>query len=323
MLATLSSATLLGAGGRPVTVEVHVSPGLPAFSIVGLPDEACRESRDRVRAALLSSSLPWPLKRVTVNLAPGDVRKGGSGLDLPIAIGLLVANGALEPEAVAGHGFLGELGLDGTVRRVPGIVPLVDATAGDTVVVPAGCGREAALGGARCRAPRRNVGRPGGGVAARGRLARRPAVGTARVDTRPARPRRRPRSAGRPPCPRGRGRGRPPPLDGRPAGVGQIDARPPSRRPATAAARRPRARGHHDPLGGGRRAASRRPHHPTTATGSSPRRVRRRARRRRQARCCGRARCRSRIGACCSSTSSASSPRRCSTASASPSRRVW
>ncbi|MEP6661977.1 MAG: YifB family Mg chelatase-like AAA ATPase [Acidimicrobiales bacterium] len=145
MLATLSSATLFGARGRPVTVEVHVSPGLPAFSIVGLPDEACRESRDRVRAALLSSSLPWPLKRVTVNLAPGDVRKGGSGLDLPIAIGLLVANGALEPEAVAGHGFLGELGLDGSVRRVPGIVPLVDATSGDTIIVPAGCGREAAL----------------------------------------------------------------------------------------------------------------------------------------------------------------------------------
>src|ERR1039458_1035117 len=102
MLACISAATLTGAVGRPVSVEVHVSNGLPGFTVVGLPDAACREARDRVRATLLSSGLPWPLRRVTVNLAPSGVRKTGAGFDLPIAIGLLVAVGELYPAAVAG-----------------------------------------------------------------------------------------------------------------------------------------------------------------------------------------------------------------------------
>ena len=127
MLATIPSATLLGVEGQPVTVEVHVSNGIPGFTVVGLPDASCRESRDRVRAALLSSSLGWPLRRITVNLAPSGVRKGGAGLDLAIAVGVLVATGELAPEAVAGLSFLGELGLDGAVRCVTGVVPLVDA----------------------------------------------------------------------------------------------------------------------------------------------------------------------------------------------------
>ena len=93
MLAAISAATLTGAVGRPVSVEVHVSNGLPGFTIVGLPDAAVREARDRVRAAVLSSGLPWPLRRVTVNLAPSGVRKGGAGLDLAIAVGVLVATG--------------------------------------------------------------------------------------------------------------------------------------------------------------------------------------------------------------------------------------
>jgi magnesium chelatase family protein len=130
-----------------VAVEVHVSKGLPSYNVVGLPDAACRESRDRVRAALLSSGLPWSLRRVTVNLAPSGVRKGGPGLDLPIAMGLLVASGELEGEAVAGCGFLGELGLDGSLRRVPGIVPLVAALATRVVVVPPDCFAEAAAVG--------------------------------------------------------------------------------------------------------------------------------------------------------------------------------
>ena len=83
MLAAVASATLSGAVGRAVSVEVHVSNGLPGFTIVGLPDAAVREARDRVRAAVLSSGLPWPLRRVTVNLAPSGIRKGGAGLDLP------------------------------------------------------------------------------------------------------------------------------------------------------------------------------------------------------------------------------------------------
>ena len=147
MIATVPSATLLGVDGRPVVVEVHVSSGLPGFTVVGLPDAACRESRDRVRAALLSSDLSWPLRRVTVNLAPSGVRKGGPGLDLPIAIALLVAAGDLEPEAVGTTAFVGELGLDGSLRRVPGMVPLVDALTSLAVVVPTACVAEASLVG--------------------------------------------------------------------------------------------------------------------------------------------------------------------------------
>ena len=147
MIATIPSATLLGVEGTPVAVEVHVSNGLPGFTVVGLPDASCRESRDRVRAALLSSGLTWPLKRVTVNLAPSSVRKGGAGLDLPIAVGLLVASGDLAGEAVAGCGFVGELGLDGSIRRVPGMVPLVAALSTRVVVVPPDCFAEASVVG--------------------------------------------------------------------------------------------------------------------------------------------------------------------------------
>ena len=147
MIATVPSATVLGVDGSPVMVEVHVGPGLPSFNLVGLPDAACRESRDRVRAALNSSQLPWPTRKVTVNLAPSGVRKGGPGLDLPIAIGLLVANGELGPEDVGTTAFVGELGLDGSLRRVPGMVPMVDAIASVAVVVPTACIAEASLVG--------------------------------------------------------------------------------------------------------------------------------------------------------------------------------
>ncbi|NBP50639.1 MAG: ATP-dependent protease, partial [Actinobacteria bacterium] len=121
---SVRSATLLGIHGEPVDVEVHVGGGLPGFSIVGQPDEACRESRDRVRAALLSSGLPWPNRRVTINLAaPVPHRKGGSGLDAAIAVGLLVVQEVL-PAGVAGsHAFIAELGLDGALRGVAGAVP--------------------------------------------------------------------------------------------------------------------------------------------------------------------------------------------------------
>lgn len=145
MLAIVSSATVLGVDGRPVTVEVHVSSGLPAFTIVGLPDTACREARDRVRSALLSSELTWPNRRVTVNLAPSGLRKVGSGLDLAIAIGLLIAMEDVPAAAIDGLGFLGELGLDGSLRPVPGMVSLVEALASETAVVPLGAAAEAAL----------------------------------------------------------------------------------------------------------------------------------------------------------------------------------
>jgi len=145
--AIIPSATLLGVDGTSVSVEVHLSNGLPSYTVVGLPDAPCRESRDRVRAALLSSGFKWSLKRVTVNLAPSGLRKGGPGLDLPIAIGLLVEASELEPEAVAGCGFVGELGLDGSIRRVTGVVPLVAAICSRVVVVPPECFAEAAVVG--------------------------------------------------------------------------------------------------------------------------------------------------------------------------------
>src|SRR5271169_954055 len=145
MLAAVASATLSGAVGRPVSVEVHVSNGLPGFAIVGLPDAAVREARDRVRAAVLSSGLPWPLRRVTVNLAPSGLRKGGAGLDLPIAVGLLVATGEVPPACTEGLAFCGELGLNGSLRHVPGMIALADATAPLGLVVPLCDVREGAL----------------------------------------------------------------------------------------------------------------------------------------------------------------------------------
>ena len=137
MFASVPSATILGAEGYPVVVEVHVGGGLPAFSMVGLPDESCREARDRVRAAIESTDRSWPQKRIVVNLAPPRHRKVGSGLDLAMAVGVLVAAGDIEPTAVRGLGFVGELGLDGSVRGVPGVAPMVGVLGELDVVVPA------------------------------------------------------------------------------------------------------------------------------------------------------------------------------------------
>ncbi len=145
MLATVASATLVGVDGYPVAVEVHVANGLPGFRVVGLPDASCREARDRARAAVVSSGFRWPQRRVTVNLAPSGLRKGGPGLDLPIALGVLAADGQLEPELLRGRAFVGELGLDGTLRPVAGTLPLVAAVAEPEVVVPASSLGEARL----------------------------------------------------------------------------------------------------------------------------------------------------------------------------------
>src|ERR1700730_15803633 len=144
MLASVWSATLLGIDGRLVAVEVHVSNGLPAYNVVGLPDAAGREARERGRAAELASPMP----RVTVNLAPGALRKSGAGFELAVALGLLLASAELPDGCLDGAGVLGELGLDGSLRPVPGTLALVDAfrRAGLTrVVVPAENAGEAAL----------------------------------------------------------------------------------------------------------------------------------------------------------------------------------
>lgn len=145
MLATIPSATLLGVDGLPVRVEVHVSNGLPGFTIVGLPDTACRESRDRVRAAVLSSGLTWPQRRITVNLAPSALRKNGAGLDLPMALGVLAADGQVPLDALANLGAVGELGLDGCIRAVPGLVCVAPAVDAEIFVVPMASHAEACL----------------------------------------------------------------------------------------------------------------------------------------------------------------------------------
>ncbi len=143
MFAAVSSATLLGVEGHRVTVEVHVSAGLPGFTVVGLPDEVCRESRDRVRAAVMSSGFGWPQKKITVNLAPSSQRKVGSGLDLAMAIGVLIADEVIPALRADQFGFIGELGLDGTLRAVPGVVPLVAALDGVSPVVSVASRHEA------------------------------------------------------------------------------------------------------------------------------------------------------------------------------------
>ncbi len=123
MLARVFSAALNGIDGYPVTVEVDFRAGLPAFSIVGLPDAAVRESRERVIAAIKNSDLAFPLQRITVNLAPAHIRKEGPSFDFAIAIGILAAAGVVPQETWQEHAFLGELSLDGTLRPGTGVLP--------------------------------------------------------------------------------------------------------------------------------------------------------------------------------------------------------
>ena len=144
-MATIRSAVLQGVIGQAVDVEVHVTTGLPGFTVVGLPDASCRESRDRVRAAVESSKLDWPKGRVTVNLAPGGVRKEGSGLDLAIAVAVLVAEGELTKEQTEKFAFVAELSLDGSLRRVPGTLSLVESVGRPCVVVASDAHAEASL----------------------------------------------------------------------------------------------------------------------------------------------------------------------------------
>jgi magnesium chelatase family protein len=143
MFASIASAMVFGAEGYPIQVEVQVSKGLPGFRMVGRPDETTREARDRARAALQSSGIDWPSANITVNLAPSSDRKSGSGLDLALAIGVLVAIEVIPSEAVEGLAFLSELGLDGSLRPVAGIVPMVGVLGELDVVVPVACAVEA------------------------------------------------------------------------------------------------------------------------------------------------------------------------------------
>ncbi len=147
MLAKLHSASLLGIDAYPVEIEVDVSSGLPAVNIVGLPDTAVKEARERVKAALKNSGFPFPDDRVTVNLAPADIKKEGAGFDLPIALGILGALRIIKPENLPQYLFIGELALDGSIRHSRGILPiaLLSREMGKSIVVPHPNAREAGI----------------------------------------------------------------------------------------------------------------------------------------------------------------------------------
>jgi magnesium chelatase family protein len=125
MLSKVLSASVIGIDAYAVEVEVDIaSRGLPHFSLVGLPDAAVKESRDRVRAALKNIGFLFPLKQITVNLAPADLKKEGSSFDLPIAIGIIAAEGVLDSGSVEGYLFTGELSLDGKIKPVRGALSM-------------------------------------------------------------------------------------------------------------------------------------------------------------------------------------------------------
>ena len=129
MLANTQTCAVIGLDGYVVQVEVDISAGLPAFNIVGLPDTAVQEAKERVRAALRNSGCEFPLRRITVNLAPADLKKEGPSYDLPIAVCMVLSSGQVESipaEAV----FLGELSLDGTLRHTKGILAMVSVARG-------------------------------------------------------------------------------------------------------------------------------------------------------------------------------------------------
>ena len=125
MLSKVLSSALLGINAYIVDVEVDISAGLPVFSIIGLPDNAIKESKDRVKAAIKNSGYEFPSRKITVNLAPADVKKEGSLFDLPIAIGVLTAIGTIKHEKVNDSIFLGELSFDGRIKPVRGVLPMV------------------------------------------------------------------------------------------------------------------------------------------------------------------------------------------------------
>jgi magnesium chelatase family protein len=146
MFAQVSTVAFLGIDARPVDVQVQIGAGLPRFTIVGLPDKAVAESKERVNAALCSIGLGLPSKRITVNLAPADLPKEGSHYDLPMAVGLMIASGALPGEEIADYVVFGELGLDASIASVAGCLPAaIGANAlGKGLICPFACGAEAA-----------------------------------------------------------------------------------------------------------------------------------------------------------------------------------
>jgi magnesium chelatase family protein len=149
MVARVSTVAFLGVEALPVDVQVQISSGIVAFTLVGLPDKAVAESRERVRAALTACGLALPAKRITINLAPADLPKEGSHYDLPIAVGLLAAMGLLPQDVLTRYLVLGELALDGSISSVTGALPAAVAanSRGLGIICPRVCGPEAAWAG--------------------------------------------------------------------------------------------------------------------------------------------------------------------------------
>ena len=155
MFARINSLGVSALNGFSVSVEADISGGLPQFTIVGLPDSAVREATDRVRSALKNLSFVWPVSRITVNLAPGDIRKTGPVYDLPVLLAILAASGQL-PVPGPEDAFIGELSLDGGVRRVKGVLPMALAAVQPGVrplSVPAENTAAAAPAGEPCVSP--------------------------------------------------------------------------------------------------------------------------------------------------------------------------
>src|SRR6476620_6541251 len=150
VLACLRTSAIFGIEASPVHVEVDVSFGFPSFTMVGLPDASVRESRDRVRSAIRNSGFEFPPHRITVNLAPADVRKAGASFDLPIALGILAAQGIVLRRHIADLVLLGELSLDGSIHPTRGVLPIAAAARRDGlagILLPASNADEAAIVG--------------------------------------------------------------------------------------------------------------------------------------------------------------------------------
>ena len=149
-ISKVKSFSVDGINGHEIEIEIDISNGLPAFDIVGLADMAVRESKERVRAAIKNNGFEFPIRRVTVNLAPAYIKKEGSSFDLPIAIGILLATGQLVVDGIENYGFIGELSLDGTIKPVYGVLPMAlkakEASLG-TLVTPSDNSSEAAVEG--------------------------------------------------------------------------------------------------------------------------------------------------------------------------------
>lgn len=148
-LAFIKTRSALGIDARSVSVEVHLSNGLPNLTIVGLAQTAVKESKDRVRSAMINSQFEFPCRKITVNLAPADLPKVGSGFDLPIAVGILAASRQIPEQKLIEHEFIGELALSGELKPVPSIISMILAAMREqkTLIIAHGNSEEAAITG--------------------------------------------------------------------------------------------------------------------------------------------------------------------------------